>query len=581
MSNKRVFLVFLIVLFLLSSVYIYGEKINSIDSIYEKAQKNYETFNYPEAINLYRKFVKKADRADSRLPQVYLKIGNMHKFRLEYNEARYYYQKIIEKFPDASINMQAQFKIARTFDEEEKFLQAVEFYNNILMSDGIKDNIKKISIDELKNIIENELTENDYKYIVDYLPATKYLRNVHLKLARSYLDNKEYKNAKLVLEKIPEQDRNQQIKALLKAAELEGKFPGAKIGVLLPFSGDYKEVGNKLYHSIVTIQQYKNKYQAEDKKITIVKADTESKTSNIPRLYEKLVEKDVDIILGPIQKQAAEELKPYLEKHKVPVIFLLSNNLDLADKSPYIFRNAIRKKDEVVMLAKYAVKELKLTNFGALVPDGRENRELVKLFEDIIEDYNSSLNVTEVYHRGETTFTEKLKKIQKSFVDGLFLKGTNYEDLHQIIPTIPYLGMKINVLADSSLLNEKVLRVLKKHINGFIVATYFNKSNFGILENDIYNKFKQNYNYQLNQFTILPIDAFNIALTAIKRSGGMKGDNLLDALHSIENEDGFCGDISVLKNGDIKKQIFLYEIENGKPQRIDISVQEEHIVEVR
>jgi len=580
MKSKKVIFLFVIVLIFNLGLFAQEDIQNKeeLSRIYDEALRNYKKFDYPRAIVLFREFIKNSqDR--SMKAKAYLKLGDIYKFRFEYPEARYYYQKVIENFPDSSVNIKAQFLIARTFDEEYKFIRALDYYNNILMSDYISKNIKEISKDEVDNILKKELELEDYEEVVKRLPKSPHLIYAYIQLSKSYLKNGKYEKAIDLLEDVIDIDKDGSVKALYQVAKLRGKFPGAKIGIMLPFSGKYNQISNRLYHSILLLQKYRNLNL--DKKITLIKADTSGDVNRAGVLYEKLVKNGAQIVIGPIQGECADSLKPYVKKHKVPVIFLLTGDSDIVDKSKYFYRNAIRKVDEARALAQYGVEKLKLTHFGALVPSDENSLDIADSFKKYVENYHANLDIIETYKRGDKTYTEQLEKIQKSFVDGFFLKGTNYEDLHQIIPTIPYVGLKVNVLADSNLLNDKILRVLKDQINGFIVASYFNKNNFGILENQIYDKFKEKYNYELNQYTVLAIDAFNVAFEAIRRSSGIKGENLLYALNSINQEDGFCGEISVLNSGDIKKEIFLYEIKNGVPKRIKFSVEQENIVEIK
>lgn len=548
---------------------------------FNKGVYYFEKYNFPEAIIQFKQFLKKSEDDNVKNARALFYLGNIYRYRFEYDKARYYFQKIIGEYPDSSLNMQAQFYIARIYDEENNLIKATDYYNNILMSDIANNNYKKIAKDELKTIINEELNYKDYEYIVDNLPKSKYLTDVYIKLAKYYLSRNKYDESEDILEKIKEYDSNGTIKSLINISHMEGKFPGAKIGVMLPFTGKYSKIGNQLYHSISLMKTYKNEILEKEKEVKLIKADTQSETSNIPQLYKKMVENGAKVVLGPINTKHADKLLPYVKKYKVPVIFLLTKDNQVVNKSKYFFRNAIRKKDEFIALANYGVKRLKLTHLAALVPKNGKNIELCNMIQNRINNYNASLSVIETYNKGDTTYTKQLKKINETFVDGLILKGTDYEDLHQLIPTIPYVGLKINVLADSKLLNKKVLRVLKKQVNGFIVASYFNKNNFGIMEKDLYNKFKDMYNYNLDQYTVLSLDAFNLSYEALKRSGGLIGKELLHAFDSLNDEEGFCGKIKVLNNGDIKKQIYLYEIKDGVPKRIDFSVEEKNIVEIQ
>ena len=68
-----------------------------------------------------------------------------------------------------------------------------------------------------------------------------------------------------------------------------------KIGILLPLSGEYAQIGNSL---LKAGKLSLNKTQ--NKNIKLFVKDTESNNENIITSYYDLINEDVDIILGPL-----------------------------------------------------------------------------------------------------------------------------------------------------------------------------------------------------------------------------------------------------------------------------------------
>ena len=578
MINRR-FYAFLFIAFILFINISFSSERSDLQKLYSKGLENYNKQYYADAFASFSEYIQNATDDDSLLPNVYFHLGNIYRFKLEYESAIYYYKKIIEKFPDSSLNRKAAFYIARSYDEAGKYKDAVEYFNNIIISDNFNDNFFNIALSEENILVKHYLSIDDLKYVVSNLPPSKALAYAYLKLGKFYLENQEYKKSKKIFEKMKKMG-NEDAGLYLHIAKLKGKFPGAKIGVMLPLTGSLQTIGNNLLDVIKFMQDYKNK-MLDKNKIVLITGDTQSDPAKTPEVYEKLVKSGAKIILGPVQSSSADLLKPYVEKFKVPVIFLLAGDDNLPDKSDYFFRNSIRKTDETSMLADYAVKKLRLTNYAVLVPDDPKGIKCGNLFKSKVENYHAILSVFEKYHKGDTTFNEQLRNAKNAFVESIFVMGTDKKDLQQLIPAFNYIGLKVSILADSSFLNDFLMRVFPKDLNGVTVATYFDKTNFGIIEKDIYDGFYKKYGYNLNQYTTLALDAFDIAFDSLKESGGFSGDYLVRALKLIGNYDALCGKIDILDNGDFKKEMYLFKIENLKLKRIDFSEKTENIVEIK
>ena len=560
----------------------YGSNLETVlDKIYMKAASDFRQGDFSQALQGFRDYMKAADPSDPRLADVYMSSGHIYRYALKYDKARAFYSEIIENFPDSGLNMWAQFYIARTYDEEGRFSQALDYYNNIVLSVTVDDNIKKIARDQMAAILENELNTGELEKALLSLPPNPALKKAYVKLGQTLLDRKEYKRAEHIFSKMGEAGFKEESARFVRLARLKGEFPGAKIGCLLPLSGKYAQIGSRLFHAVSHAQDYKNRFLKEGQKLILLKADTQSELDRIPLLYEELVRQGASVVLGPVQSEAADLLKPYVEKYKVPVIFLMASDPDIPDKSPQFFRNSIRVADEAAALAEYGLKELKLTNLAVLVPNDSKGFAAGEVFKKKVTSYNAVLSVFETYNKGDTTYTPQLQRALDSFVDGLFVYGTNAKDLQQLMPSIPYVGLKVSVLADSTLFDDYLFRVLGDTINGTIIATYYNTADFGIMEKDIFDSFKKRYNYSLDQYTILGVDALSAAYEAVKISGGVSGEGrITEALHSLDEFRGLCGKINVLKNGDFYKKIFLYKVIDQRPEPVKAELDGAHVVEI-
>jgi len=93
-----------------------------------------------------------------------------------------------------------------------------------------------------------------------------------------------------------------------------------KLGALLPLSGEHAILGNNIYKSIlITI------FELENLRIKVIPLDTQSTKSGTKIAFQKGLDKQVDIFVGPIFFDTLSEIKD-LKGFKDKIFFSYSNN---------------------------------------------------------------------------------------------------------------------------------------------------------------------------------------------------------------------------------------------------------------
>ena len=100
-----------------------------------------------------------------------------------------------------------------------------------------------------------------------------------------------------------------------------------KVGLLAPFSGDYKELGDSLLFSIQLALD-----EINDKKIVIVPRDSGTNDKvKLNNAIEEIIQAGAKVIIGPVDSRYFNELEKYKE-----VTFI-----SLSNKEPKIKKNII------------------------------------------------------------------------------------------------------------------------------------------------------------------------------------------------------------------------------------------------
>lgn len=116
-----------------------------------------------------------------------------------------------------------------------------------------------------------------------------------------------------------------------------------KIGVILPFSGSYKVIGDRVVAGLELAVNMAGG-AVKGRKITIIKEDSEMKPEVGLTKTKKLVEKDkVDFLFGPVSSAVFVVMRNFATEKKVIQIVPTAGNIELAGNlySPYVFRSSI------------------------------------------------------------------------------------------------------------------------------------------------------------------------------------------------------------------------------------------------
>ncbi len=139
--------------------------------------------------------------------------------------------------------------------------------------------------------------------------------------------------------------------ARISRAWAAGETHPARIGVLLPLSGEYAPFGRQALHGIrLALSALEN-----NQGITLHIADTASQGEQVcVQAYQSLMQQHVDLIVGPILGDCADALANRLHG-AVPVISLSSRS-SLATESPLLFVHTLSPVLQARFMADYAVR---------------------------------------------------------------------------------------------------------------------------------------------------------------------------------------------------------------------------------
>ena len=350
-----------------------------------------------------------------------------------------------------------------------------------------------------------------------------------------------------------------------------------KIGILAPFSGEFKSIGETVLYSVNLAL-----HDINDDSIKIYPKDSGSDKEKILDACKEFREEGVKVIIGPIDSSFAKELKNFDD-----LIFLSLSNMNSSIDKNFIMMGinlesqllAIKKfigkqeKKKTIILypdnknSKHVEKKIKLTNF--------KNYKLFKYSSDS-EVLTGQIEKLTNYKQRKINLEARVKKLEKSdlpkdirelnqlkqrytlgkikfdsviiidFGDGLksVLTSLAYTDVSEK----DILIVTTNQWFDDSILTESSIK-----------SFYFpsiNLKNF----NNFNKKFFKEYKYKPNEITILSYDIIGLIYYLWKNDTKINYANDFNMKNEIKAK---IGKFKISENKVIQK-LEIYKLEDNK-----------------
>ncbi len=159
---------------------------------------------------------------------------------------------------------------------------------------------------------------------------------------------------------------------------IEKKDKFFRIGLLLPLSGEFYQIGKSLLDSSqLALERTGN----QNLKFYIV--DT-GKEDQLFKNLAYLMSNDVDLILGPVFSNTVLRVKEYLDNQSIPII-TFSNNSEVSDRNVYVFGLTI--EDELNSIYEYSV-DRGINKFAVIIPENKYGNKV----KDEIEKFHNVNN---------------------------------------------------------------------------------------------------------------------------------------------------------------------------------------------
>jgi hypothetical protein len=351
-----------------------------------------------------------------------------------------------------------------------------------------------------------------------------------------------------------------------------------KIGLLAPFSGEYKSLGNSLLLSTQLALDELN-----DPRIKIIPRDTGSNNKEKLNIaIQEIIDSGAKIIIGPADAENFEELYKYKD-----IIFI-----SLSNKNPKIYQNVISigisLESQIKSLVNFINKQNK-TKTVIIFPKNQYSKLIEKKLKNIklknykIFKYNSDPKVLTGEIEKLTNYSQRKRNLEfrKKLLEGkdderskkelqrLEQKYTLGEVNFDSIIIIDFGNSLKSVIASLvfSEVNDEL--VLYTTVNQWFDESIFYENSVNTLYYPSVNyknfkkynkKYLDEFNLEPNEITILAYDALGLIYYIWKKQGK------IDSVNDFLIKDKIKGKIGTFsfENGNVNQELKIYKTHNNK-----------------
>ena len=275
-------------------------------------------------------------------------------------------------------------------------------------------------------------------------PATPAAAVVHTKLARLLIVESDGEEARRLAARIldgqPAEPERVVAEMIVGATDLGSGT--ARIGAILPLTGDLAEVGEILREGIeLAVDRFRRERPAGFD-VELVFLDDESDPENTAPLVRSLEERNVVAIVGPLRSESFAAASRARRNPRLPIVSPTATEVLRPGPASYtLYDAATRASDVAEELARWTVEELGLRRIAVLEPEGAGHGGAVSVFIRTIREHGGQLVGHEQYDPALTTFQEPIEALAASEPDVVFAPASSASGVLAVAPQLFYYGL--------------------------------------------------------------------------------------------------------------------------------------------
>src|SRR5712692_3282513 len=352
--------------------------------------------------------------------------------------------------------------------------------------------------------------------------------------------------------------------AMLAAPSAHAQQP-VRIGVILPYSGQFADGANQLDNGIkLYMKQHGD--TAAGRKIEVIRRDTGGVAPDVAkRLAQELIVRDnVDILAGFLLTPNAMATGPVSEEAKKFMVVMLAATAIITTKSPYMVRTSLMIPQNVEALGAWAHRSgIKKAN--TTLSDYGPGHDAEMSFQRAFKEGGGEIVGSVRFPVNIPDFAPYLQRAKDANPEAIFVfvpGGTQPGLFGKALKDVGIDPQKIKVLGQGEITDDNALASMREAALGIITSFHYDPNHDSKMNKEFVKDYRDAYGRNPDFFTVGGYDGMHLIYEALKKTGGKTDvDSLVAAAKGMKWESP-RGPISIdPETRDVIQTIYIRRVE--------------------
>jgi len=347
------------------------------------------------------------------------------------------------------------------------------------------------------------------------------------------------------------------------------------VGVLIPLSGKWESVGQKILRGVLLAQGVFAQGQASNVRLVI--RDYGNSEDSIPSIIDEL-ERDHSIvaIIGPVGERASEIACGESRKRGLPAVMFTQAEIAPMDGT-YCFRNFLTIDMQARALLA-AARAMGITRFGVMSPDDHFGRAFSERFQRLAPSFGVQVVRTRIYPLQKADYKQELtalfpglkRRVSKAGAGDpeAVLIPDSAQNAAVIASYFSYFKMRnVRIFGPTLWDSPEFLKVGGKYVEDAIFLSGFFQGSVGSPVQNFTRVFQDTFHSQPSVWEACAYDTARIIQGFFQEHQSSTMD-LRAYLAGVREFHGASGTTSFLPDGSLEKSPYLLTVRNGTVQEI-------------
>lgn len=339
-----------------------------------------------------------------------------------------------------------------------------------------------------------------------------------------------------------------------------------KVGAVMPMSGPLAAYGQVTHLGLELAQKLQPTLKNGDT-IKIVLLDNKGDKVETANATTRLISSDkVVAVLGALTSTNTAQTIAIADKKKIPVIAAVATNDKLTARRTFANRVCFTDSFQGEVVANYAIEQGYKT--AAVVVDQAQvySLGLSKAFQKAFKSKGGKITKKIKVTSGDKDFKAVVSQIKQINPDFMFLP-LYHPEASMIARQSKQLGLDKPMFSGDGVANQTFIDLGGKSVEGYMFTDFFDSTNPPSKTSADFVAFheKETGNKEMNSFTALGADTYNILIDAMNRCEDPTNSICInEQIKKTTNFDGVSGKISINAEGNATRSAVIKEIKSGK-----------------